>query len=177
MNYPTVSVQADEEQQEDVSMEATVTRQFGDSNPASIRVSITNDSDSEMEFTFGASPPFSEYVSEKSSSSRLVLIPETDNSHIVVGDGGTNGTDTSDDGGQLPPKTTVDGCWELFGDLTVYTRATKRRIGAGETVSQKYAVLNHPSNKQCLPTNDYRFVSKNYFGQDESWGLTVGLQD
>lgn len=167
-DFPSVSVETEKKQQEDVTLRAEVIRQFSESAPAKVSISFTNDSDSEIEFTFGASPPFSQYTSQGSSSSRLVIIPDSNNSHISLHD--TEGSV------ELPPKTKVNGCWELPGLEAVYGRAQKETISAGESISEEYAVLNHSKNRQCLPTGEYRFVSEAYFGQDEPWGITIQLQ-
>lgn len=174
-DFPTVSVQGDEEQREDISMGAEIVQQFNESEPAKVRVSFKNISDSEMRFTFGASPPFSQYISQDMGHSRLVIISETNNSHIIANwsDDAGRSEDGSD---QLLPETPKDGCWDFPSEISIFSSGKKKRISEDETISEEYVVLNHSKNRQCLPVSEYRFVSENYFGQDESWGFTVELE-
>jgi hypothetical protein len=165
-DYPTISAQLDREKYKEISIDVKATRQFSDSTPAKIKISFTNISDSEIPFTFGATPPFSQYISQDNSSSRLIIIPKTNNSHIVV-----------KKPHKLPPEKPVNGCWRLPGNVTVYPRAKKTEIDAGETISEEYVVLNYQSTQQCLLADDYHFVSKNYFGRNKSLELTIQISN
>lgn len=176
-NYPTVSVQADEAQQEDISMDAKLTRNLTEYNSARINISFTNNSDSEIQFTFGASPPFSQYISQNTSLPRLVIIPENNNSHIATDANKTKVNGSSTERNLLPPETKINDCWQIVGDLAVFTGAIEKTIAASETVSEDYVVLNYSGNQQCLPPNDYRFVAKNYFGKNKSWGFDIIIRE
>lgn len=203
--FPDVTVESDAVSRSDVLMSVEVVRQFTDSHPARIRVTFKNESDSEMTFSFGNTPPFSEYVST-GDGPRLVVIPVSQAPGLVVGEVGS-GTTTGPDGQSAEAKTRTartetdpsdggddetteaaamtsgiipteqrDRCWSLpAGELAVYGRQVEKTIPPGETINEEYAVLNHPENDGCLPTGEYRFVAERYFGDDAPWSFAVKL--
>lgn len=139
--FPALSVSSEYEQPPDAKMAVERVRQFTTDKPAKIKISYTNTAESERKVPFQASPPFSEYVSTKEGSPRLVIIPD-DHSHISPGKVIQNHTRTESptenqtDSHQLIPKTPIDGCWKVPTAFAVYGMAHPKTLSPGETISE-----------------------------------------
>ncbi|NEU55493.1 hypothetical protein [Halorussus sp. MSC15.2] len=173
--YPKVSVHGDTTDPErNVALSVEVIQQFSRESPAEIQVAFTNTAESAREFYFGSTPPFSEYLStERNDGTQLVAIPRN-RSHISLGDV-NDATGESSENQEIVPERPLDGCWRLHGDLAVWGFANQKTVKPGETLQEKFTVLDYSDNTTCLPGGEYRFVSPNYFGQNNPWGFTVEL--
>lgn len=175
LEYPRVSVRGDTiDPERNVAISVAVLQQFSRESPAEIQVAFTNTADSTREFYFGSTPPFSEYIStRRDNGARLVAIP-SHRSHISLGE--VNGaTDGSSENQEIVPDRPPAGCWRLQGDLAVWGFANQKTVKPGETLQERFAVLDDSDTATCLPGGEYRFVSSNYFGQNNPWGFTIEL--
>lgn len=169
--FPTIDVSADPvDSARNISLETSVINHFNEKNPARIKISLTNTGETERQFRFGQSPPFSEYLAE---NNKLALIPEnhefinytqsppvTDD-HTVGGDSG------------IIPTRPRSGCWRLAGEIAISIAAKPLVLSPGEQISETYSILGTTGSLRCLPPSQYRFVDSFYFGREEPWGLTV----
>lgn len=179
--FPEVSVAADAVAHErEVAVEAEAERSFTEARPARLVVRFTNTADRTRRFFLGSSPPFSSYTgSHTDEDAKLVLVPDTREDTFVADPPEQTADEDTETASRhrLVPVEPIGGCWyagKVVGSVDV-RRPTELR--PGETIRERYTLLGHPLNEQCLPTGEYRFEDERYFGTDEPWGFSVLLGD
>lgn len=171
---PTIRVEADSDDWlRGVSLDVEVMSEFTPSNPAEIRVALTNEADESKRLSFGATPPFADlWATDSGGDARTVLYPE--NSERVSGRHG------------VVPETTEDGCWRAEDDLIRQAIATTRLVGAGATLERTYVVLagrdpegetrpDEDAGSDCLHAGRYRFQMDDYLDTGRPWGFALVL--
>lgn len=136
---------------------ATLAQAVTTDHTARLRITFTNTATHNREFTFGASPPFSEFwsVTPEGEPSLLLLAPDTEF------------------------EKTAPDCWRPATDAQIRLALKARYITLepGEQISRDVDVWdsNQNSTDECLVSGRYRFEEEYGLPDDESleWGFTL----
>ncbi|WP_140408868.1 hypothetical protein [Natronolimnobius baerhuensis] len=173
---PEISVEADSVADErDVSIAVSLEQGFSDDNPAQITIALTNTAAVEQRFQFGLTPPFSAYSPTESSS--IYLVPNDTSSWLPVidDDDRVPAEETDRSGTELIPDEPIHGCWRLPRSVGYHLSGVVLSMDPDETVQETYSIFGSSTSRQCLPSDDYRFIEENYLGLDWEWGITVSI--
>lgn len=141
-----------------VTVESSTIRE---EQPARLKISCINESDSRQDFTFGFGPPFSRIHSEKRPGFLLVdpvFLSDEDETASY----------------ELSP------CWQRETDIEMIAPDVQQQVSLepGEEVTRQKQIWqeHRPEDDMCLLTGDFRFESDEYVlkdGQRFSWGFTM----
>ncbi|WP_435360321.1 hypothetical protein [Haloarchaeobius sp. DFWS5] len=135
---------------DDVSVTAGFTNTATPDHPATLRITHTNTSDTETEFTFGGTPPLSRYVAtDEATDNRLILAPVTD----------------------AEPTKAVrywNDCWEpRFRIVDRDDETQSISLPPGKSVTHRYALVTPNDQTVCLPVGQYTVEAA------AGWQLTI----
>lgn len=173
--FPTVRVEGDPPPLEhDVHISVQLHRQFTVKSPAEISIHFTNVASVERQFQFSPIVPFTpEEVYHLERDAQLQLIP--------LGDP-TRGEEPEEfSPSNYIPLKPVDSCWQTDRELTFVDYFGHVRLAPCDTVSRRYAIIDHPENDGCLPNGTYRAESVWWIGEalenEQTWGLKLTMKN
>lgn len=125
--------------------------------PDQLHLELQNQSDTKIEVEFGPGQPLSNTVGKNSNGDRLVLMP-------------------SEDIGMQGEVAKQKDCWTLKGEPSKYSIAERIALSPGESVRDKYDILNHQANEACFPSGEYLFIEELKTRSGEELRLDLVIQ-
>lgn len=173
--FPDLSATGDEipaGHESGLSASVELVRQYSRDEPARLRISLVNRSDTAREITFGPSLPFSTLRGGKEEGAAVAVLVPDDRTHVHVERAGDSSSE---------PAEPDDGCWQIEGvardDIAQY-----ERFDSGGSLTEAYSVYALTENGDCLPPGEYRFedswVNRPGTSPEFSvdWGFTLAVE-
>lgn len=150
--YHLANVQTGDPPAANVTVEASVTRQFSMDQPARLEVAFTNDADESRTFMFGSLVPWDTILGENVDGPGTLLLAPTD--------------------GVVPDEPT-DDCWRATDGVALPAVMQEEKLEPNETVTGEFHVLAAHDSEECHPPGTYRFEDENYL--DDGWWFEVDV--
>lgn len=142
---------------------AELLRSSTSSDPAKIRLSLTNTASEQVQLGFGPTPPFSMPLPNSTDRRVPVLF------HPEMGDNGKI------------PTTQENGCWRVQSELiSIYDLLEQRQLEPDETISNTYVLLaqkgTETAKNGCFADGTYNYIDTVLLGRNEKHEMELPVE-